>query len=163
MPDTSPCDMAIICRKPCFEVYHVSRVLFPKHFLIFLFFSNQIYIHRKIIFSDEEILENQQPPRKSAKMNFSKFKIFCIVIYISQFRCENFQTKTKISTHLYGKSGTYWKYHDVLTIPFFCPFRTLTCHHKGPCNQYTNCDCYNKQQRCQRMCSCSKDCKKRPP
>ena len=73
---------------------------------------------------------------------------------------KNFQRKTKTSPKKNGKSGTYWEYHDGLVIPFFS-FRALTCHHKGPCNQYTKCKCYNEQQRCQRMCSCSKDCKKR--
>ena len=40
-----------------------------------LFISNQIYIRRKVLglFSDEEILDNQQPPRKSDKIKPSKF------------------------------------------------------------------------------------------
>jgi hypothetical protein len=68
--------MAIICRKPCFEVLPPpSRVffLFPRHLIIII--SNQIYIHRKVIFKDEKIPEIQQPepPIKSAKKNFSKF------------------------------------------------------------------------------------------
>lgn len=59
----------------------LSSFCFPNIF----FFSNQIYIHRNVIFSDEKILENQQPPRKSAKIKFGKSKKSCIVIYISWF------------------------------------------------------------------------------
>ncbi|KAF8806487.1 SET domain-containing protein [Phlegmacium glaucopus] len=94
MPDTSPCDLAIICRKPCFEIYN----------------------HRKVIFSDEEILENQQLPRKALKIKFNEDEDIDAFVWIE------------------------------------------SCHHKGPCNQYTDCNCYKMQQRCQRMCSCSKNC-----
>ena len=82
MPDTSPCDMAIICRKPCFEVYHFSSFVSQAYKFIY-FKKNQIYIHRKVIFLDEEILENQQPQRKSAKIKFSKFYCKSLQIYIS--------------------------------------------------------------------------------
>ena len=86
MPDTSPCDMAIICRKPCFEVvFPPSRVFFHRH-LIIIIILNQIYIYRKheTIYSDEKILENRPAPRKkSAKKKLSsKFFKSCIVIYI---------------------------------------------------------------------------------
>ena len=50
----------------------MSRILFHIHLNSNI--SNQIYIHRKVMFSDEEILENQQPPRKSAKIKFSGFQ-----------------------------------------------------------------------------------------
>ena len=166
MPDTSPCDMAIICRKPCFEVLPpLSRVLFPKHLIVIIIIvSNQIYIHREVIFSDEEILKtpSQQPEplRMSAKIKFSKFLKSCIVIYISRFI-----VKTSRRRHLLICMVRAVHIENIMTAlqSFFFSFRAVTCHHKGPCNQLTGCNCYNMKQRCQRMCSCSKDCKKLSP
>lgn len=159
MPDTSPCDMAIICRKPCFEVLPpLSRVLFPRYLIIIIIIIlNQIYIHRKLesIFSDEKILENQQPPIKHAKKKISKFLKSCIAIYIFGFNLKISRRRHRqifmVRVHI-GSTTTRKALQS-----FF--FRTVTCHHLGPCNQYTNCICYNTPQGCQRMCSCAKNCK----
>jgi hypothetical protein len=40
---------------------------------------------------------------------------------------------------------------------FFC--RVTPCYHLGACNQFADCPCYQKKQRCQRGCRCAKTCK----
>ena len=110
MPDTSPCDMAIICRKPCFEVYYQPLEFCFKTFKHFL---NQIYIHRKFIFSDEEILENQQPRRKSDKIKFSKYlNLKSLTIHSVWFIVETSRRRRKHRIICMVRAVHIGSYHD---------------------------------------------------
>ena len=71
-PDTLPCDLAVICRKPCFEV-SIQIHIIPK--VLFLCIE-QMFIQRLNTFSDEEItsynrdLEDQRYHKGSRAVEF---------------------------------------------------------------------------------------------
>jgi hypothetical protein len=127
-----------------------------------------VYIQRRNVFSDEDIASyNRDMEEQKLRSTESK----AIEFRTSGFRFSIFLFFLSLTFDITDEDEVLEQGGDFIAITmyvhgsfefpptpiFFC--RVTPCYHPGACNQFADCPCYQKKQRCQRGCRCAKTCK----
>ena len=130
-----------------------------------------MYIQRRNIFSDEDItshnrdMEEQRlrsTESKAIEFRTSGFRFLFFSFFLS-FLSLTFDITDEDEVFEQGREFVaitmyvHGSFEFPPTLMFFC--RVTPCYHPGACNQFADCLCFQKKQRCQRGCRCAKTCK----
>lgn len=128
-----------------------------------------MYIQRRNIFSDEDIAsynrDMEEQRHRSTESKAIEFRTSGFRFSIYFFLCPSLTFDTTDEDEFFEQGlefvaitmYVHGSFEFLTTLMFFC--RVPPCYHPGACNQFADCLCFQKKQRCQRGCRCAKTCK----